>query len=81
MAGITRSMKDSAAITAVFTPPALRGRGYAGSVTAAAVERIQGTGRKFVYLYTDLNNPISNRCYANIGFRPVYDALHYYRHV
>ena len=30
MAGIARRLKISAAISAVYTPPELRGRGYAG---------------------------------------------------
>jgi predicted GNAT family acetyltransferase len=81
MAGIVRPLKDSAAISGVYTPPTLRGRGYAGSVTAAAVECIQASGRKIAYLYTDLDNPFSNRCYAKIGFRPVCDALHFHRQI
>jgi predicted GNAT family acetyltransferase len=39
MAGIVRRLNRSAAITGVYTPPEHRGRGYAGSVTAATVER------------------------------------------
>src|SRR5439155_16196462 len=34
MAGIARRIKISAAIRAVYTPPALRDRGYAGSVSS-----------------------------------------------
>jgi hypothetical protein len=41
MAGIVRRLKRSAAISAVYTPPELRGRRYAGSITAATVERIE----------------------------------------
>src|SRR5208282_484577 len=59
MAGIGRRLKNSAAITAVYTPPGLRGRGYAGSVTAATVERIYAEGRGIACLYTDLRNPFS----------------------
>jgi predicted GNAT family acetyltransferase len=63
MAGVVRRLKTSAAITGVYTPPKLRGRGYAGSVTAATVERIYAEGRKIACLYADLRNPASNRCY------------------
>ena len=35
MAGIVRRLNRSSAITGVYTPPEHRGRGYAGSVTAA----------------------------------------------
>ena len=79
MAGIVRRLKRSAAIMGVYTPPELRGRGYAGSVTAATVERIYAEGRKTACLYTDLRNPASNRCYAKIGFAPVCGSLHFYR--
>ena len=79
MAGIERRLKHSAAITRVYTPPELRRRGYAGSATAAAVERIYAEGRKIACLYVDLRNPASNRCYAKIGFAPVCKSLHFYR--
>jgi RimJ/RimL family protein N-acetyltransferase len=71
MAGIVRRLKKSAAISGVYTPPERRGRGYAGSVTAANVDRIYREGYTIACLYTDLRNPISNRCYRNIGFRSV----------
>jgi GNAT superfamily N-acetyltransferase len=79
MAGIARRLRDSAAITGVYTPPELRGHGYAGSVTAATVERIYAEGRKTACLYTDLRNSASNRCYVKIGFRPVGRSLHIHR--
>jgi RimJ/RimL family protein N-acetyltransferase len=77
IAGIVRRTLHGAAISGVYTPPGLRGRGYAGSVTAALVERIYAEGRLFACLYTDLRNPFSNRCYAKIGFTPVCEAWHY----
>jgi predicted GNAT family acetyltransferase len=79
MAGIVRRLKTSAAITGVYTPPKLRGRGFAGSVTAATVERVYTEGRKIACLYADLRNPASNRCYAKIGFTPVCKSLHFHR--
>jgi RimJ/RimL family protein N-acetyltransferase len=79
MAGIVRRTRHAAAIAGVYTPPALRGRGYAGSVTAAVVERVFAEGKIAACLYTDLRNPFSNRCYAKIGFRPVSLSWHYPR--
>jgi predicted GNAT family acetyltransferase len=79
MAGIVRRLKNSAAITGVYTPPKLRGRGYAGSVTAAMVERIYVEGRRIACLYANLRNPASNRCYTKIGFTPVCKSLHFHR--
>ena len=79
MAGIVRRTRHAAAIAGVYTPPALRGRGYAGAVTAANVERIFAEGRNAACLYTNLRNPASNRCYAKIGFAPVCASFHFER--
>ena len=79
MAGIVRRTRSTAAIAAVYTPPAQRGRGFAGSVTAAVAERVFAEGKAAACLYTDLRNPASNRCYAKIGFKPVCDAWIYRR--
>jgi predicted GNAT family acetyltransferase len=76
MAAIARRLRNTAAISRVYTPPHLRGRGYAGSVTAAVVERIFVEGRATACLYTDLRNPSSNRAYAKIGFKPVCESWH-----
>ena len=81
MAGIVRRFKNSAAIAGVYTPPELRGHGYAGSVAAATVERIYAEGRKIACLYADLKNPASNRCYTKIGFTPVCGSLHFHRNI
>jgi RimJ/RimL family protein N-acetyltransferase len=79
IAGIVRRTRHAAAIASVYTPPALRRRGYAGSVTAAVVERIFAEGKCAACLYTDLRNPASNRCYAKIGFKPVCNSWDYPR--
>jgi ribosomal protein S18 acetylase RimI-like enzyme len=54
----------------VYTPPSLRGRGYAGGATALAA---QEAGPAEVVLFTDLSNPTSNALYQRIGFRPIED--------
>ena len=59
----------------VYTPPDLRGRGYATSLTAFVSQRILDEGRSFCFLYTDLANPTSNHIYQAIGYEPVSDAL------
>ena len=57
----------------VYTPPELRGRGYATAVTAELSQRLldgrlfEG-GRRFCFLYTDLANPTSNAIYERIGY-------------
>ena len=58
----------------VYTPPERRGRGYASSLTAAASQDQLDRGRRFVFLFTDLSNPTSNKIYQDIGYRPVIDV-------
>ena len=59
----------------VFTPPELRGRGYATAVTAGASQRALDSGYAFCCLYTDLSNPVSNAIYPRIGYQPVCDVV------
>jgi GNAT superfamily N-acetyltransferase len=63
-----------ARIGPVYTPPELRGRGYASNLVAAQtrwlIERAAGP----CFLYTDLANPTSNAIYERIGYRRVCDA-------
>ena len=61
----------------VYTPPDLRGRGYASALTAAASQDQLDRGRRFVFLFTDLANPTSNKIYQAIGFEPVCDVDQY----
>ncbi len=79
LAGIVRRSRHAAAIAAVYTPPDLRGRGYAAAATAAVVKRIYAEGRPTACLYSDLRNPASNRCYAKLGFQPVCDSWYFPR--
>ncbi len=52
----------------VYTPPALRRRGYATALTAELSQRLLDGGRSFCVLYTDLANPTSNAIYERIGY-------------
>jgi hypothetical protein len=63
----------------VYTPPELRGRGYATALTAELSRRLLGGrlfagGRRFCFLYTDLANPTSNAIYERIGYRRVAES-------
>lgn len=58
----------------VYTPPDERDRGYASSLTAAATQDQLDSGRRFVFLFTDLSNPTSNKIYRAIGYEPVCDV-------
>jgi predicted GNAT family acetyltransferase len=52
----------------VYTPPDLRGRGYATALTAELSQRLLDQGRRFCFLFTDLANPTSNAIYERIGY-------------
>ena len=61
----------------VYTPPELRGRGYASNLVARASQLQLDTGRTFLFLFTDLANPTSNKIYQAIGYEPVNDFDEY----
>jgi predicted GNAT family acetyltransferase len=77
MAGVAGPTPHGIRIGAVYTPPALRRRGYASAVVAAASQAQLDAGRTFCFLYTDLANPTSNHIYQEIGYRPVCDVTEY----
>jgi predicted GNAT family acetyltransferase len=66
-------------VSPVYTPPELRGHGYATALTAELSQRLldgrlfEG-GRRFCFLFTDLANPTSNAIYERIGYRRVAEA-------
>ena len=61
----------------VYTPPELRGHGYASAVTAAASQWAIDQGTEHVLLSTDLANETTNRIYPRIGYEPVEDFIEY----
>ena len=75
LAGIHRPAAGVARIGPVYTPPQLRGRGYAGAATAAVSQAAldQGTGR--VVLFANPANRTSTALYQRLGFVPVEDRI------
>lgn len=73
-AGRTGSMVR---VNYVYTPPELRGRGYASACVASLTRQLLDEGHARCCLYTDLSNPTSNKIYHAIGYRPVCDAAEY----
>jgi len=60
-----------AGIGAVFTPPNLRGRGYASAFFGALLDREKQAATDLVYLFSDIH-PIF---YSNLGFRELPSRL------
>lgn len=73
MAAQSRPTRSGICISLVYTPPELRGRGYATACVARLSQLLLDSGRNFYVLFTDLSNPTSNRIYQKIGYMPVCD--------
>ncbi|MFI7015559.1 GNAT family N-acetyltransferase [Streptomyces sp. NPDC050164] len=77
MAGTTPQVAGQIRVAPVYTPPHLRGRGYAGAATAEVSRAALAAGAQEVLLFTDLSNPTSNGLYQRIGYRAVADFAEY----
>ncbi|MFJ6760520.1 MULTISPECIES: GNAT family N-acetyltransferase [unclassified Streptomyces] len=73
LASFSRPIGSASRVGLVYTPPALRGRGYAAGVTHAASAAAYAAGASEVLLFTDLANPTSNGVYQRLGYTPVED--------
>ncbi|MBZ9644152.1 GNAT family N-acetyltransferase, partial [Streptomyces sp. PSKA30] len=77
MAGVTEMIAGQIRVAPVYTPPHLRGRGYAGAVTVEVSRAALAAGATEVVLFADLANPTSNSLYQRIGYVPVTDFAVY----
>jgi predicted GNAT family acetyltransferase len=77
LAGQSRPTSNGICISLVYTPPELRGRGYATACVAGLSQLLLNSGRKFCVLFTDLANPTSNHIYQTIGYTPLCDFSEY----
>ena len=77
LAGKGRRTAHGISVGPVYTPPELRGRGYASACVAALSQQILDEGKQFCTLFTDLANPTSNHIYQQLGYRPVCDFAEY----
>jgi hypothetical protein len=75
MVGVTSTISGMARVAPVYTPEALRQRGYAGAVTAAVSHSLRNAGAREIVLFTNLANPTSNALYQRLGYRPVEDHV------
>ena len=74
MVGVSGETPNGIRVAPVYTPPELRGRGYASVLTAAVTQAQLDDGKRYCFLFTDLANPTSNHIYQAIGYRPVADV-------
>ena len=75
IAKTTRPMRNGISVTAVYTPPEQRNKGYATSCVASLTKKLLSERYSFCSLFADQSNPTSNSIYAKIGYVPLGDAL------
>ncbi len=68
MAAAVADTPNGVRVGYVYTPPEHRGRGYASACVAALSQWMLDEGRKYCFLYTDLDNPTTNAIYRRIGY-------------
>jgi uncharacterized protein len=71
MAAFNAALPDIVQIGGVYTPPGLRGRGYARAVVAAALIEARDRGVVSANLFT--HSPAAERAYRALGFEQVGD--------
>lgn len=74
MASIARPSRNGITVNYVFTPPNLRGRGYASNCVAE-MSKLMLDNYQFCCLFTDLKNPSSNKIYRDMGYVVVAEYL------
>ncbi len=77
LCGVGGPTPNGIRIGPVYTPPVLRGRGYASALVATVSQAALDEGRRFCFLFTDQANPTANRIYQAIGYEPVRDTDSY----
>jgi predicted GNAT family acetyltransferase len=73
MAGYTGPTPHGIRVGPVYTPPEVRGKGYASALVAQMSQALLDGGRSFCFLFTNLANPTANHIYEEIGYEAVVD--------
>jgi uncharacterized protein len=71
--GFNAEVADMVQVGGVFTPPSLRGRGYARAAVAASLVAARSRGAHRAILFTGNDNLPAQRAYVSLGFRPIGD--------
>ena len=66
---------NSIRISGVYTTPEFRRNGYATVAVASVSQLMLDAGRQFCLLFADISDPIANRLYRKIGYRPIFDKV------
>lgn len=71
--GFNARLPEVVQVGGVFTPPALRGRGFARAVVAGSLLAVRSEGVGRAVLFTERGNEAARRAYLALGFRVVGD--------
>jgi predicted GNAT family acetyltransferase len=74
--GHTAPLNGVVRIQAAYTPKEARGSGYATNAVGTLSDQLAKDGLRRI-LYTDLENPTSNKIYRNLGYEAVSETLIY----
>lgn len=77
LAGARGPTPNGIRIGPVYTPPELRGNGYAAALVGSLTQLLLDEGREFVFLFTNLANPTANALYRRLGYVGVADRSMY----
>jgi hypothetical protein len=77
MAMRTRPTSKGISISAVYTPPELRCKGYATACVGELSRILLEEGWEFCALFADVKNDPANCVYTRIGYRPICDYNEY----
>jgi predicted GNAT family acetyltransferase len=75
MASLTRKVKNGRVLSYIYTPAEYRGRGYAAELTAALSRFCLENDKRFCCLFTQMENPTSNKIYQQVGYRWIDDFM------
>jgi hypothetical protein len=73
----TRPTRDGIGVSFVYTPPELRGRGYATACVGELSRQLLASGWEYCALFADFSNAAANRVYRRIGYQPICDYHEY----
>jgi predicted GNAT family acetyltransferase len=71
MVKLYHETENGIGVNAVYTPPMFRNKGYSQALVAKVSRFGLSRGKKFCFLFADVNNPISCGIYRKIGYREI----------
>jgi uncharacterized protein len=77
LAGFGQRTPNGIRVGPVYTPPELRGNGYASALVGQMTAELLNGRHRFCFLFTDLANPTANGIYRRIGYEAVGDVEQY----